>query len=190
LGQLKTIAVSLSKIANDIRWLGSGPRNGLGELRLPTVQPGSSIMPGKVNPVMAEALMMVAAQVIGCDAAVTLGGLGGYFELNLMMPLMAYNLLRSIEWLAGGVHAFTDLCVVGITADRERCRETVARSLALSTALAPRIGYDRAAEISKEAYRTGRTIREVATEWEVLSAEELDRVLDAYRMTEPGLQKA
>ena len=186
-GQLKTIAVSLYKIANDIRWLGSGPRNGLGELHLPAVQPGSSIMPGKVNPVMAEALIMVTAQVIGCDAAATLGGLGGYLELNLMMPLMAYNLLRSIEWMAGGVRAFTDLCVVGIAADQARCREAVARSLALSTALAPLIGYDRAAEISKEAYRSGRTVRQVAIEWKVLSPEELDQALDAYRMTEPGL---
>jgi fumarate hydratase class II len=188
-GQLKTIAVSLFKIANDIRWLGSGPRNGLGELHLPPVQPGSSIMPGKVNPVMAEALIMVTAQVIGCDAAATLGGLGGYLELNLMMPLMAYNLLRSIEWMANGVRAFTDSCVAGISADQARCRETVERSLALSTALAPLIGYDRAAEISQEAYRSGRTVREVAIEWEVLAPEELDLALDAYRMTEPGLQE-
>lgn len=142
-GELKTIAMSLTKIANDIRWLGSGPRNGLGELRLPAVQPGSSIMPGKVNPVMAEALIMVAAQVIGYDAAITLGGLGSYFELNVMMPLMAHNLLSAIEMMANAVRAFTDRCVAGIEADEGRCRETVERNLALATALAPAIGYDK-----------------------------------------------
>ncbi len=210
-GALKTIAVSLTKIANDIRWLGSGPRNGLGELELPAVQPGSSIMPGKVNPVMAEALILVAAQVIGHDAAITLGGLGGYFELNLMMPLLAYDLLRSVEWLASGVRVFTDRCVVGIEANEGRCREMVERSLALATALAPAIGYDAAAEIAKEAHRTGRTVREVAEELgstsgdpamsgatsaskkvsaatsPVLSPERLDTALDPQRMTEPGV---
>jgi fumarate hydratase class II len=186
-GALRTIAVSLTKIADDIRWLGSGPRNGLGELRLPAVQPGSSIMPGKVNPVMAEALIMVAAQVIGYDMAIALGGLGGHFELNTMMPLMAYNLLSSIEWMANAVRAFTNRCVAGIEADEERCRETVERNLALATALAPVIGYDKAAEISKEAYRTGRFVREIARERGVLSPEKLDAVLDVYKMTEPGI---
>jgi fumarate hydratase class II len=186
-GALKTIAVSLTKIANDIRWLGSGPRNGLGELELPAVQPGSSIMPGKVNPVMAEALILVAAQVIGHDAAITLGGLGGYFELNLMMPLLAYDLLRSIEWLANGVGAFTDRCVVGIEANEAHCREAVERSLALATALAPVIGYDEAAAIAQEAHRTGRTVRQVARERAALSDEELEALLTPYRMTEPGL---
>jgi fumarate hydratase class II len=186
-GQLKTIAVSLTKIANDIRWLGSGPRNGLGELQLPAVQPGSSIMPGKINPVMAEALILVAAQVVGHDAAITQGGLGGYFELNLMMPLLAYDLLRSIEWLANGTRAFTDRCVVDVEANAERCREMVERSLALATALAPILGYDRAAEVAREAYRSGRTVREVAEEWNILSSEELDQVLDPRRMTAPGL---
>ena len=186
-GALKTIAVSLIKIANDIRWLGSGPRSGLGEVDLPAVQPGSSIMPGKVNPVMAEALILVAVQVISHDAAITLGGLGGYFELNLMMPLLAYDLLRSIEWLASGVRAFTDRCVVGIEANEERCRQTVERSLALATALAPIIGYDEAAEIAKEAHQTGRTVHAVAEERGVLSTEELEGVLAPYRMTEPGL---
>jgi fumarate hydratase class II len=184
-GVLKTIAVSLSKIANDIRWLGSGPRSGLGELTLPPVQPGSSIMPGKVNPVMAEALIMAAAQVIGHDAAITVGGLGGYFELNLMMPLLAYDLLRSIEWLANAVRAFAVGCVVGIEANEERCREMVERSPALATALAPIVGYDEAAAIAKEAHRTGRTVREVAEMRKVLSPEELDRALDIRRMTEP-----
>jgi len=186
-GALKTIAVSLIKIANDIRWLGSGPRSGLGEVDLPAVQPGSSIMPGKVNPVMAEALILVAVQVISHDAAITLGGLGGYFELNLMMPLLAYDLLRSIEWLASGVRAFTDRCVVGIEANEERCRQTVERSLALATALAPIIGYDEAAEIAKEAHQTGRTVHAVTEERGVLSTEELEGVLAPYRMTEPGL---
>jgi len=190
-GQLKTIAVSLTKIANDIRWLGSGPRNGLGEIDLPAVQPGSSIMPGKVNPVMAEALILVAAQVIGHDAAITLGGLGGYFELNVMMPLLAYDLLRSMEWLANGVRAFTDRCVVGIEANEERCRDMVRRTLALATALAPVIGYDAAAELAKEAHRTGRTVRDVAQERGPeslgLSSDELDELLAPYRMTEPGL---
>jgi len=138
-GQLKTIAVSLSKIANDIRWLGSGPRDGLGELHLPAVQPGSSIMPGKVNPVMAEALIMVAAQVIGYDAAITLGGLGSFFELNVMMPLIAHNLLSGIDMLAAASRAFADRCVAGIEADEVRCREGVERSLALATALIGRL---------------------------------------------------
>lgn len=186
-GQLKTIAVSLAKIANDIRWLGSGPRAGLGEIHLPAVQPGSSIMPGKINPVMAEALIMVSAQVVGNDAAITQGGLGSYFELNMMMPLMAHNLLQSIELLAGGVEAFNLRCVVGIEANEERCREMVERSLALATALVPAIGYDKAAEISKEAHRSGRTVREVALEMEVLPPDQLDAALDIRRMTEPGL---
>jgi fumarate hydratase class II len=186
-GQLKTIAVSLTKIANDIRWLGSGPRNGLGELQLPEVQPGSSIMPGKVNPVMAEALIMVAAQVIGNDLAITQGGLGSYFELNLMMPLMAYNFLHSIEWLANGIETFRERCVTGIQADEARCREQLEGNLALATGLAPLIGYDQAAAISKEAYRSGRTVREVAREWKALPDDELDLALDAHRMTNPGL---
>jgi fumarate hydratase class II len=184
-GQLKTIAVSLTKVANDIRWLGSGPRNGLGELRLPAVQPGSSIMPGKVNPVMAEALIQVLAQVIGHDAAITLGGLGSYFELNVMMPLMAHNLLSSIEWMATSLRAFADRCVVGLEADETRCQETVERNLALATVLAPVIGYDRAAEVSKEAHRSGRTVRAVALEWDVLPLEELDVILDPAQMTKP-----
>jgi fumarate hydratase class II len=182
-GALKTIAVSLTKIANDVRWLGSGPRNGLGELRLPAVQPGSSIMPGKVNPVMAEALIMVAAQVVGHDAAIALGGIGGYFELNLMMPLMAHDLLASIEMLANGARAFGERCIAGLEADEARCRESVERSLALATALAPAIGYDRAAQISKEAHRSGRTVRQVAQEWDVLPPEELQALLDPLRMT-------
>jgi fumarate hydratase class II len=182
-GQLKTIAVSLTKIANDIRWLGSGPRDGLGELRLPAVQPGSSIMPGKVNPVMAEALILAAAQVIGYDGAITQGGLGSVFELNMMMPLIAQNLLEGVQLLANASRLFADRCVRGIEADEERIRERVAGNLALATALAPAIGYDRAAEVAKEAYRSGRTVRQVALAWEVLPPEELDAILDPRRMT-------
>jgi fumarate hydratase class II len=188
-GLLKTIAVSLTKIANDIRWLSSGPRNGIGEIRLPAVQPGSSIMPGKVNPVMAEALIMVAAQVIGHDAAITQGGLGGYFELNTMMPLIAYNLLKSIEWLSTSVRQFTDRCVIGIEANEDRCLVTLERNLTLATALAPAIGYDQAAKISKEAYQSGKTVRTVAEESNLLPVDELEDILNAYRMTEPGLGK-
>jgi fumarate hydratase class II len=184
-GSLKTIAVSLFKIANDMRFLASGPRNGLGELRLPAVQPGSSIMPGKVNPVIAEATIMACAQVIGNDAAITLGGLGSHFELNLMMPLIAHNLLASIGLLANAARTFTDRCVIGIEADEERCQEIVERSLAMATALAPALGYDKAAEIAKEALKTGRTVREVALARKVLSPEALDAALDPRKMTEP-----
>ena len=184
-GALKTVAVSLIKIANDIRWLGSGPRCGIGEIRLPDLQPGSSIMPGKVNPVMCEMLIMVCAQVIGNDAVITLGGLSGNFELNVMIPLITYNLLQSIDLLACGAAAFTARCVSGLEADAARCREMVERSLAMCTALAPKIGHDRAAAIAKEAYRTGRTVREVARETSLLTDEELDRLLDPWHMTEP-----
>lgn len=178
-GLLKTMAVSLHKIADDVRWLGSGPRNGLGELRLPEVQPGSSIMPGKVNPVMAEALIMATAQMVGYDAALTLGGLGGQFELNLMQPLIAHNLLRGIALLANATRAFTERCVVGLEADAERCQETVERNLALATALVPALGYDRAAALAQAAYESGRTVREVALAWGVLPPEELAALLDA-----------
>jgi fumarate hydratase class II len=189
-GLLKTIAVSLSKIADDIRWLGSGPRAGLGELHLTAVQPGSSIMPGKVNPVMAEALLQACAYTIAADAAITYGGLGSHFELNLMMPLIAHHLLTATEVLANAVKTFTARCVVGLEADEARCRETVERNLALATALAPAIGYDRAAEVSKEAAASGRTVREIALEWELLSPDQLHELLDARRMTEPGFRGA
>jgi fumarate hydratase, class II len=186
-GHLKTIAVSLHKIANDIRWMASGPRNGLGELRLPAVQPGSSIMPGKVNPVIAEALIMVCAQVVGYDAANTLGGLGGYFELNLMMPLLIHNTLMATALLANATRTFTDRCVAGLEVDAEQCESLVSRNLALATALAPAIGYDRAAEIAKEAQRTGKTVRDIALAWEALPEDELDALLDPRRMTESGV---
>ncbi|MFQ5892577.1 MAG: lyase family protein, partial [Candidatus Methanofastidiosia archaeon] len=183
---LKTIAQSFMKIANDIRFMGSGPRCGIGEINLPEVQPGSSIMPGKVNPVIAEALCQVAAQVIGNDAAITVGGLSGNFELNVMMPLMAYNLLQSMSLLASASLIFTKKCVKGLQANEERCKELIEKSLALVTALSPHIGYDAAAEIAEEAFKSGRTVREIAMEKQVLSKEELLRVLDPWFMTEPG----
>jgi len=189
-GQLKTVAVSLSKIADDIRWLASGPRGGLGELRLPEVQPGSSIMPGKVNPVMVEALLMVAAQVIGFDGALTLGGLGARFELNTMLPLMAHNLLQGITWLANAARAFTERCVIGLEADVERCFTLVERNLALATALTPVIGYDAAASIAQEAYRSGRTIKEVALERGVATPALLEDLLDPVRMSTSKLAEA
>ena len=187
-GALKTIAVSLTKIANDIRWLGSGPRCGIGEITLPSLQPGSSIMPGKVNPVIPEAVLMSAAQVAGNDLTVTWGGASGVFELNVMMPVIAYNLLQSIQILAASARLLADRCVAGLTANRERAAEMVEKSLAMVTSLAPRIGYDRAAEIAKEAFATGRTVRELAMEKGVLPADELEAALDARAQTEGGVK--
>jgi len=183
---LKAAAVSLMKIANDVRWLGSGPRCGIGEIKLPAVQPGSSIMPGKVNPVIAESLLQVCAQVIGNDAAVTVGGLSGNFELNVMMPVMAHNLLESISLLARAVSNFTEKCLQGLEADEERCAEMIEKSLAMCTALSPKIGYEAAAQIAKEAYQTGRTVREVAREKKLMPEEELHKILDPASMTKPG----
>ncbi len=185
-GDLRTVAVSLMKIANDVRWLGSGPRCGLGEIVLPETQPGSSIMPGKVNPVIAESVTMVAAQVIGNDMTITVGGQAGNFELLVMLPVMAYNLLQSIELLASSSMNFAARCIEGLKADEERCRNTIEKSLAMCTALAPEIGYDAAAKIAKEAYRTGKTVREIARAQHVLPDERLDALLDPWRMTEPG----
>ena len=181
-GALKTVAVSLLKIANDVRFLGAGPRANLAEIALPEVQPGSSIMPGKVNPVIAESAAMVSAQVIGNDATVALAGGSGNFELNVMLPVIAHNLLQSIELLASTADNFTDQIVVGLKAT-ERGPALVEQGLMLATALAPEIGYDRAADLSKEAYKTGKTIREVARERTELSEEELNRLLDARKMT-------
>ncbi|NIQ09987.1 MAG: aspartate ammonia-lyase, partial [Gammaproteobacteria bacterium] len=186
-GALKTTATALFKIANDIRFLASGPRCGLGELQLPAVQPGSSIMPGKVNPVMAESLMQVCAQVIGNDAAITLGGLSGNFELNVMMPVMTYNLLQSIELLTNAVDLFDERCLQGLVADRERCEGLIEESLAMCTALAPVIGYDNAAAIAKRAHETGKTVREIALEEKVLPDYELEHLLDPRPMTEAGI---
>ncbi len=184
-GQLKTIAVSLFKVANDIRWLASGPRCGLGEISLPATQPGSSIMPGKVNPVMSEALMQACAQVIGNDTAVTWGGANGNLDLNVMMPMMAQNLLESIRLLARASHLFGERCVAGIEANEDRCRELIEWSMSLVTSLAPLIGYEKAAGIAKRAVATGRTVREICEEMEVLPPDELERALDPARMTEP-----
>jgi fumarate hydratase class II len=179
-GALKTYAVALVKIANDIRWLGSGPRAGLGELRLPELQAGSSIMPGKVNPVIPESVLMICAQVIGHDAAITWGCASGNFELNTMMPLIAYDLLDSIEILSAGTRNFAERCVEGLTADREKAQSLIEQSLGLATALTPELGYDRAAAIAKEAHATGRTVREVAREKSGLSPERVDEILTAW----------
>jgi fumarate hydratase class II len=186
---LKTLAVSMIKIANDIRWMGSGPRCGIGELHLPDTQPGSSIMPGKVNPVIAESLVQVCVQVVGYDAAIALGGLSGNFDLNVMMPVMAYNVLQSITLLAHGVANFSKRCVQGLEADRDRCEEMIEKSLALVTALTPRIGYDMAARLAKKAYDQRRTIREIVEEENILSKKELSRILDPRSMISPGLGK-
>jgi fumarate hydratase class II len=185
-GALKVVATSLFKIANDLRWLACGPRAGFAEIVLPAVQPGSSIMPGKVNPVLNEALLMVSAQVIGNDLAVTLGGMNGNFELNAMIPLIAHNLLQSGTLLAQAVRVFTERCVAGISADAARCRGTIEGSLAMCTALVPRLGHDAAAALAKEALTTGRTVREVARARGVLPEAELDEVLDPRTMTERG----
>jgi fumarate hydratase class II len=186
-GALKTIAVSLTKIANDIRWLGSGPRCAIGEISLPETQPGSSIMPGKVNPVIAESALMAAAQVIGNDLTVTLAGMSGVFELNLMMPVMAHNVLESIGLLAASVMNLTDRCIIGIRANVERCNELIEQSLAMVTALVPEIGYDAAAAIAKESYRTGKTVREIALEKNLMPPQRLKKILDPMRMTKPGI---
>jgi fumarate hydratase class II len=181
-GSVRTVAVSLLKIANDIRLLASGPRCGLGELELPAVQPGSSIMPGKVNPVIAESLIQACGQVVANDLAVVQGGQWGFFELNTMMPLVGYNLLGSIELLGAATRNFAESCVRGLAAT-ERGAEMVERSLALATALVPLIGYDAAAEIAKEAARSGRTVREVARERAGLTDEQLVEALDPSKMT-------
>ncbi|MBA3272417.1 MAG: class II fumarate hydratase [Chthoniobacterales bacterium] len=185
-GHLKTIAVSLFKIANDIRWLSSGPRCGIGEIQLPATQPGSSIMPGKVNPVMSEAMMMVCSQVIGNDACITWAGANGNFELNVMMPVMAHNILESIRLLGNACEIFREKCIIEIVANEERCRELVELSMAMVTSLAPKIGYDRAAEIAKLSAKNGRTVREICREQNVLPAAELDAALDPVAMTQPG----
>jgi fumarate hydratase class II len=186
-GALKTVATAMFKIANDIRWLGSGPRTAIGELALPATQPGSSIMPGKVNPVMAEAVMQVVAQVIGNDAAVAWSNANGNFELNVMMPVLAHNLLESAELIAAVSDAFREKCVDGIEANAERAAELLSKNIIIITALAPKIGYDKAAEIAKKAFATGQGVRDVALEMAVLPEDELDRALDLYPMTEGGI---
>ncbi len=185
-GSLKTLSVSLYKIANDIRWLGSGPRSGLGELILPAVQPGSSIMPGKVNPVICESLIQVTSQVIGYDSAITLGGLGGVFELNLMLPLIGSNILESINILSNSIKMFRLKLLDDLKANEKKCMSYIEDSLAMCTTLAPIIGYDKAAKIAKKAYKTGKTVREICLEENVLSKEELQITLDPHSMISPN----
>jgi fumarate hydratase class II len=186
-GLLKTIAISLTKIANDVRWLASGPRCGLGEISIPATQPGSSIMPGKVNPVMSEMVLQVAAQVVGNDATIAFAGsgLGSSFELNVMMPVMAYNLLQSIDLLSTAARVFADRCITGLQANEERTSAMVEQSLAMCTSLAPKIGYDKAAEIAKESFKTGQTVRQIAQQKKILPEPELTQTLDPLRMTQP-----
>ncbi|HET6569326.1 MAG TPA: class II fumarate hydratase [Rhodothermales bacterium] len=186
-GVLNTIAVSLMKIANDFRHLGSGPTSGLSEISLPSLQPGSSIMPGKVNPVMSEAMMMVCARVMGNHTTITISGQHGNFELNVMMPVMAHAMLESISTLANVSNAFREKCVDGIRANRERCRELLERNPSIATALNSAIGYDRAAQVAKKAAAEHKSVREVVREMNLLSDEELDRYLDVRSMTEPGI---
>ena len=185
-GALKTLAISLIKIANDFRWLASGPRCGIGEIQLPDLQPGSSIMPGKINPVLCESVLQVAAHVIGCDATITYCGQAGNFELNVMMPVMALRLIEAIQLSANVINVFTQKCVIGIIANRARCEEMVEKSLAMVTALAPVIGYDQAAKLAHDALSQGKTIRELAEREKVLDSKELDRILNPLHMTGPG----
>ena len=190
-GALRVLVTSLRKIADDLRLLGSGPRTGLAEIRLPAVQPGSSIMPGKVNPVMAEMLNMVCFHCLGCDAAIVSAAQAGQLELNVMMPVIAYNLFQEIDILTGGIEAFTNRCVQGIVANEETCRANAERSPALATALNPAIGYESATELAKEAIESGVSVRELARKKNLLEESELDRLLDLRRMTEdPGAAQA
>jgi fumarate hydratase class II len=183
-GALRVLVTSLLKIADDLRLLGSGPRTGLAEIRLPAVQPGSSIMPGKVNPVLAEMLNMVCFHCLGCDAAIVSAAQAGQLELNVMMPVIAYNLLQEIAILAGGVEAFTARCVEGIEVNEEACRASAERSLALATALSPAIGYEKAAKLAQEALETGTPVRELTRAKKLLDEDRLNRLLDLRRMTE------
>src|SRR6056297_436025 len=185
-GQLKCIAQTLFNVANNIRWLGSGPRCGFYEVKLPTRQPGSSIMPGKVNPVMSEALMQVAAKVVGNDGCISLAGAaGGNFQLNIMMPVMAQTILESIELLSSGADAFVDFCVADMEANEDGCEAAVEQSLSMCTSLNPLIGYEQAAKLAKEAFRTGKTIRQLCREEGILDEQTLREALDPWKMTEP-----
>ena len=186
-GALNATAVALTKVADDIRWLSSGPTSGIAELLLPAVQPGSSIMPGKVNPVMAEALIMVCARVMGNHVTITLGGSRGNFELNVMMPVMACAFLESTSLIANGVLTFTDRCLAKVQANRARAKELLERNPSIATALNPYIGYDEAAKVAKQAAAEGRSVRDVVEEKGLLKGVELDRALDVRTMTEPGL---
>jgi len=184
-GQLRTVAVSMVKIANDVRLLNAGPRCGLGEISVPAVQPGSSIMPGKVNPVIAESLAQVCAQVVGNDAAIAFGGASGLLDLNVMLPVMSHNLLESEKLLASASRMFTDKCVIGIVVNRERCADQIEWSMSMVTSLAPVIGYDRASQIAKQAVAEGKTVRQLCLDAGVLAEDELDRLLDPRSMLHP-----
>jgi fumarate hydratase class II len=184
---LKVIAVSLMKIANDLRWMNSGPLAGLGEIELPALQPGSSIMPGKVNPVIPEATAMVAAQVIGNDATITIAGQSGSFQLNVMLPVIAYNILQSIELLSNVSRLLADKAIAGFTVRQDNLQQALARNPILVTALNPIIGYAKAAEVAKAAYKQGRPIIEVAAEMTELSVEELAKLLEPAGLTEGGI---
>ncbi|MEM2873272.1 MAG: aspartate ammonia-lyase [Nitrososphaerales archaeon] len=186
---LKTLAIDMIKIANDIRLMSSGPVTGLNEINLPAVQPGSSIMPGKVNPVIAEAMNMVAFQVIGNDLTVTLASQAGQLELNVMMPVIAFNLIQSLDILKNSIHVFTERLVLGITANEKRCREMVERSPGLALALNPYIGFEATAKVVQEAIATGKTIKEVVLEKKLLPKDAVDKILDPYALTEPGKRK-
>jgi fumarate hydratase class II len=186
-GALNTVATSLMKIADDLRWLGSGPTSGIHEIRLPAIQPGSSIMPGKVNPVMAEATMMVAARVMGNHTTITVAGSRGNFELNVMMPVLAHALLESITLLATVAREFTDRCIVGIEANEARAKDLLERNPSIATALNPYIGYDAAAVVAKESAKRGVSVRDIVLEKKLLPAKKVDEALDVRAMTEPGL---
>ncbi len=186
-GQLRAVAVTLFGVANNLRWLGSGPRCGFYEVKIPDLQPGSSIMPGKVNPVMCESLMQVAARVMGGDHTIAVcGAAGGQFQLNVMMPVMAQVALETVRLLAGGVRAFTDRCLAGLEANPEACEAAVERSLSLVTALTPYIGYEQAAALAKEAFRTGKPIRQLCREKNTLPEDQLEEALDPWKMTKPS----
>ncbi len=187
-GQLKVLAVSLMKIANDLRWMNSGPLAGLGEIALPALQPGSSIMPGKVNPVIPEAVAMVCAQVMGNDTTITVAGQSGNFQLNVMLPVVAHNLLQSIELLANASNCLADTAISGFTVNQANLDEALDRNPILVTALNPVIGYEKGAAVAKKAYAEGRPVKDVAREMTDLSDEELDRLLDPASLTEGGIK--
>jgi fumarate hydratase, class II len=187
-GALKTLSTALMKIANDVRWMASGPRSGLGEITIPENEPGSSIMPGKVNPTQCEALTMICCQVFGNDVALTVGGASGNFELNVFKPMIAHNFLQSARLLADGIRSFDEYCAQGIEPNRERIGELMERSLMLVTALAPHIGYDRAAQIAKKAQHEGSSLRQAALELGCVTEDQFDTWIDPLAMTRPGLE--
>jgi fumarate hydratase class II len=185
-GALKTLAAALMKIANDVRWLASGPRSGLGEITIPENEPGSSIMPGKVNPTQCEAMTMLCCQVFGNDVAINIGGASGNFELNVFKPLLAHNFLQSVRLLADGMHSFDEHCAHGIEANQERIADLMARSLMLVTALAPHIGYDKAAQIAKQAHKQGGTLKDTALALGYVTAEQFEQWVRPEDMIRPG----